>query len=127
MSPSAIQSRSSDRWSIPEAVFQDEIYRCLHRELHHLPILSEYSHSRRGSSGRVDFYVFDKGWGIEILQSGSKAQITEHAARFGPGGKYGRWNILRDYMVLNFCPKSKLRTLKLAGKLHSFHSTSLFD
>ncbi|KAF7502203.1 hypothetical protein GJ744_006744 [Endocarpon pusillum] len=110
ISPSTLQERSNARWSIPEAAFQDEMYRCLHRELHHIPILSEYSHS---SSGRVDFYVFDKKWGIEILQSGSKAQIMEHAARFGLGGKYTTWNILDDYIVLNFCPKTKLRNLEV--------------
>ncbi|KAL9121667.1 MAG: hypothetical protein Q9187_001781 [Circinaria calcarea] len=110
ISPSAIQSRSSNRWSIPEAAFQDEIYRCLHRELNHLPILSEYAHS---SNGGVDFYIFDKKWGVEILQSGSKAQIMEHAARFGPEGKYRTWNILDDYIVLSFCPKPKLRNLEI--------------
>ena len=69
--------------------------------------------------------MFDKKWGIEILQAGSKAQIMEHAARFGPGGKYRTWNILDDYIVLNFCPKPKLRDLEIQGKLHPFYLACL--
>ena len=123
LSPSVMQSQLNDHGSFPEAAFQDEIYRCLYRELHHLPILSEYSHSR---NGRIDFYIFDKKWGIEILQSGSKAQLMEHAARFGPGGKYKAWNILDDYIVLSFCPKSKVRNMEIQGKFHSFRLACLW-
>lgn len=113
ISPSAVGTRnaqSQGRWIVPEAAFQDEMYRCLHHELRHLPILSEYTHT---SEGRIDFYIYDKKWGVEILQSGSNAQIMEHAARFRPGGRYSAWNILDDYIILNFCPKSKLQDLKI--------------
>ena len=103
---------------MPEAALREEIYRCLCRELDDSPILSEHSHSK---SGRVDFYIFDKKWGIAILQSGTKAQIMEHAARFRPGGKYKSWNILDDYIVLSFCSKYKLRNMEdMQGKRHSF-------
>lgn len=121
ISPSAVGTRnaqSQGRWIVPEAAFQDEMYRCLHHELRHLPILSEYTHT---SEGRIDFYIYDKKWGVEILQSGSNAQIMEHAARFRPGGRYSAWNILDDYIILNFCPKSKLQDLKIEGTLAFSH------
>ena len=115
LSPSAIQPRrvhSNGRSIISEATIQDEIYCCLHYELHHLPILSEYAHSL---SGRIDFYIYDKKWGVEILQNGNKSQVMEHMARFGPDGKYRSWNILDDYIVINFCFKSKLQKLRILG------------
>ena len=114
-SPSALQSRSTPspgRWGIPEAAFQDEMYCCLNYELRNLPILSEYSHTK---DGRVDFYVFDKKWCIEVLQCGSKARIAEHAARFAPGGTYRTWNICEDYIILNFCSKSTLSEIEIEG------------
>lgn len=101
-------------WGIPEAAFQDELYCCLNLELRYLPILSEYSHNK---DGRIDFHVLDKKWGIEILQCGSNAEIAEHIARLTPGGRYQRWGIIDDYIILNFCPRSALREAKIESKL----------
>lgn len=117
-SPSTLQnrrySRSNRNWGIPEAAFQDELYSCLSLELHYLPILSEYSHSK---DGRIDFYVADQKWGIEVLQCGNDAEMAEHTARFTTGGKYQIWDIMDDYIILNFCPRSALRRIKIEGKL----------
>ncbi|KAF2816880.1 uncharacterized protein BDZ99DRAFT_504827 [Mytilinidion resinicola] len=107
-SPSVLRSRNCQ--SIPEAAFQDELYCCLNYELQSLPILSEYSHTK---DGRVDFYIFDKKWGIEVLQSRRKEVITEHARRFQTGGKYQQWNIFDDYVILNFCSKPALREIEI--------------
>ena len=107
-----IQSRG--RWGIPEAAFQDELYCALSYELQNLPVLSEYAHTK---DGRVDFYIFDKKWGIEVLQCGSKTEIAEHAARFATGGKYREWNIFEDYVILNFCSKSTVRTMEVEGNV----------
>ncbi|KAF2453846.1 hypothetical protein BDY21DRAFT_327253 [Lineolata rhizophorae] len=107
-SPSVLQRRNSQ--GIPETAFQDELYCCLNYELQSLPILSEYSHTK---DGRIDFYVFDKKWGIEVLQSRSKADITEHIRQFQTGGKYQEWNILDDYIILNFCSKSVLQEIEI--------------
>ena len=115
-SPSVLQARSTDSRSkrdIPEAALQDEMYCCLSRELRNLPILCEYSHTR---DGRINFYIFDKKWGIEILHCRSKRNVTEHIARFRANGKYRVWNILEDYIVLNFCSKSNIRDLEIKGK-----------
>ena len=116
-SPSAMQIRRiqcKDGWDIPEATFQDEMYCCLHHELRHLPILSENAHT---PDGRIDFFVYDKKWGVEILQTGKKSQVMKHMARFELGGKYRTWNILDDYIVLNFCLKSKLQEFEIEGKV----------
>ena len=86
------------------------MYCCLNYELRNLPILFEYSHTK---DGRVDFYVFDKKWCIEVLQCGSKARIAEHAARFATGENYRTWNICEDYIILNFCSKSTLSEIDL--------------
>ncbi|KAF2875670.1 hypothetical protein BDV95DRAFT_591127 [Massariosphaeria phaeospora] len=110
-SPSALQprpSRSNKRWGIPEAAFQDEIYCCLNRELRNLPILTEYSHT---NDGRIDFYIFDQKWGIEVMQCGSGKELAEHVSRFEAGGKYAEWNIIEDYIILNFCTESALRKI----------------
>ncbi|KAF2106486.1 hypothetical protein BDV96DRAFT_607363 [Lophiotrema nucula] len=125
MSPGALQprtySQSKNSWGIPEAAFQVEFYCCLSHELRYLPILSEYSHT---TDGRVDFYVSDKRWGIEIIQSGTNAELSEHIARFTNGGKYQQWQIMDDYIILNFCPRSQLPRIKIQDeqmRSHFFH------
>ncbi|KAM0180802.1 hypothetical protein ACHAPF_002095 [Botrytis cinerea] len=114
---SNISCKSSPDWGIPEAVFQDEMYCCLNHELHNLPILSEYAETK---DGRIDFFVFGKKWGIEILQSGDNGRLEEHANRFQSGGKYHKWGILEDYIILNFCSKSSLDALKIKGEDNSY-------
>ena len=88
------------------------MYCALNFELQNLPILSEYSHTK---DGRVDSFIFDKKWGIEVLQCGSMSTIAEHAARFAVGGKYREWNIFKDYIILNFCSKSTVRKIEIEG------------
>ena len=105
--------------NIPEAAYQEELYCALTFELRNLPILPEYSHNKRG---RIDFFVFDKKWGIEVLQGGSISSIAEHAARFATGGKYRVWNIFNDYIILNFCSKETVRKLEIEGKSFSIYS-----
>lgn len=101
-----------DCGGIPEAAFQDEMYCALSFELQNLPILSEYSHTK---DGKIDFFIFDKKWGIEVLQCGSMSKIAEHTARFAVGGKYREWNIFKDYIILNFCSKSTVRKIEIEG------------
>lgn len=117
-SPGALQNRrysqSNGSWGIPEAAFQDELYCCLSRELHYLPVLSEYSHTK---DGRIDFFVSDRKWGIEVLQCGSNTEIAKNAAQFATGGKYQKWDIMDDYIILNFCPRAALPEVKIEGKL----------
>ncbi|KAL9109333.1 MAG: hypothetical protein Q9227_005963 [Pyrenula ochraceoflavens] len=114
-SPSVLRPRSSPdsrRTRVPEAAFQDEMYCCLNQVLKNLPILSEYSENSRG---RIDFYIYSKKWGIEILQEGGKAEISEHAGRFCGNGKYAQWRIFKDFIILNFCQPSTIRALDIEG------------
>lgn len=115
-SPGALQNRrdaqSNRGWGIPEAAFQEEMYSCLSLELHYLPILSQYTYTR---DGRIDFYVESRKWGIEILQCGSNTDLAKHIARFEPGGNYHNWDIMDEYIVLNFCSRSAFLELKTQG------------
>ena len=115
-SPCTLRSRRKgpeDQWTIPEAAFQDELYRCVFVELCGCPILSEYSHDRKGC---IDFLIPDKGWGIELLQNGSNEQILEHSSRFERSGKYQKWGIIQEYIVLNFCHRTTHRDLRSTSK-----------
>ncbi|KAF7861591.1 uncharacterized protein EAF02_010545 [Botrytis sinoallii] len=110
-SPSSNTSRQSNtNWGIPEAALQDEMYFCLSQELHNIPILSEYVETK---DGRIDFFIFGKKGGIEILQSGNNGRLEEHVDRFKAGEKYHKWGIVEDYIILNFCSKSSLDALKI--------------
>lgn len=103
-------------WKIPEAAFQDEMYCCLSDKLCKLPIMTEYSHNRE--DGRIDFYVYDKSWGIETLQHGSEKAIKDHAGRFLPSaGKYWKWHIFQDYIIINFCPPDAVRKIQIEGNV----------
>lgn len=67
-SPGTLQKRRYSQhngsWSIPEAAFQAKLYDYLNRKLYYLLILSEYSHTK---DGRIDFYISNRKWGIEVL------------------------------------------------------------
>ena len=103
----ALTSRSQDpqrSWAIPEAAFGSEMYACMQKEIEGLPIFPEYAYDK---SGRMDFYIPDKEWGLELLQQGNLAQIEEHAKRLLLGGKYHNWNITKDHITIHFCSKAK--------------------
>ncbi|KAF2732460.1 hypothetical protein EJ04DRAFT_395383, partial [Polyplosphaeria fusca] len=124
-SPATLWSRkdpkSNRSWGIPEAAFQDELYSCLSLELHYLPILSQYTHT---DDGRIDLFIESRRWGIEILQCGSNATLAEHIARFSLGGNYYNWDIMDDYIILNFCPRSAFESIKILDttvQSHLFH------
>ena len=114
-SPGAFRHRQriagNGSWKFPERAFQNEMYVCLTLELSHYPILAEHSNSEEG---RIDFFISDRRWGIEILQCGTYATINEHVARFAPCGKYQSLG-MHDYIVLNFCPRTGLSHITIKG------------
>ena len=122
-SPSALTARkkiSGDQWSIPEAAFQAEMYAALKSELIGSQICSEYSQDR---TGRIDFWLPDEAWGIELLQNGTLDAIEDHTInrfQFDENldlcGKYRRWGILKDFVIINFCFGAKHRDLRNTGK-----------
>lgn len=110
-SHNALQPRreqSGSQWQFPEAQFHAEMYSCIRKELHGLPILSELSPDSRG---RIDLYIIFQRWGIELIQNGTVASILEASSRFGPRGRYSRWGILDDYVIINFCSKETYQDL----------------
>ncbi|KAL4742128.1 hypothetical protein BDV11DRAFT_212133 [Aspergillus similis] len=64
-----------------EAQYQDEFYRAFY--------------DSRSGNGRVDFYIPQKQWAIELLRDYDC--VDEHISRFYPGGKYFPW--LQDKKV----------------------------
>ena len=83
---------------IPEAQFQDEFY------------LASSNHARGAvsfpefgtKSGRIDFFIQSKKWGIELLRDGNR--LGQHVQRFTEG-EYGRWikeKLMDDYIILDF-------------------------
>jgi hypothetical protein len=81
----------------PETQYQDEFYRCCHRySKGSLVAFPEYG----TKSGRVDFYIPSKEWGIELLRNGD--QLEQPSIRFSSTGAYGGTMSLSDYIILDF-------------------------
>ncbi|APA10278.1 hypothetical protein sscle_06g050480 [Sclerotinia sclerotiorum 1980 UF-70] len=82
-----------------KTAIQDEIYRCLNRELHNIEIISEYPYL---TNERLDFYISKKKWGIEILQCSDKEAMNEYISQFRIEGKYHGWSVMDDFIILMF-------------------------
>jgi len=83
-----------------EAQYQSEFYRgFVHTAGQGVPISSEWS---RTKDGRVDFYIPEKKWAIELLRNHIK--VEEHISRFKEGGKYHPWlkeNMVEDWIIID--------------------------
>ncbi|ODM15257.1 hypothetical protein SI65_09198 [Aspergillus cristatus] len=83
-----------------EAQYQDEFYRgFVHTAGRGVPISSEWS---RTKDGRVDFYIPEKKWAIELLRDHDK--VDEHISRFKDGGKYHPWlkeKMVKDWIIID--------------------------
>ncbi|EYE91008.1 ATP-binding protein [Aspergillus ruber CBS 135680] len=83
-----------------EAQYQDEFHRgFVHVVGPGVPISSEWS---RTKDGRVDFYIPEKKWAIELLRDHDK--VDEHIFRFKEGGKYHSWlkeNMVKDWIIID--------------------------
>ena len=97
-SPSRIGVAFSDRPL--EARYQFEFYRGLFAATGGgVRICPELFTARRG---RIDFFIPEKKWGIELTREGNA--LSEHSSRFGNGCKYGAWldsNDIVDYIILD--------------------------
>lgn len=90
---------ASDERRPMEAQFQDEFYHCCHK----------YSNGSlisfpgfTNASGRVDFYIPCREWGVELLRDG--CGLENHASRFTGQGAYAKMKF-DDYIILDFCTK----------------------
>jgi len=83
-----------------EAQYQDEFYRGFtHVAGRGVPISSEWS---RTKDGRVDFYIPEKKWAIELLRD--HGEVDEHISRFKVGGKYHPWleeKMIEDWIIID--------------------------
>ncbi|KAK7020654.1 hypothetical protein VNI00_017692 [Paramarasmius palmivorus] len=93
--------------TIPEARYAYEFYRCLHELTD--GAFCPSPESAQMPYGRIDFFIEEKRWGIELLRDGDR--IIEHgdAQRYEPGGKYNGWfqtDMMKDYVILDFRTKN---------------------
>ena len=107
-----------------EAQYQDEFYRGFnHVAGRGVPISSEWSGTK---DGRVDFYIPEKKWAVELLRDHDK--VGEHISRFQEGGKYYPWlkdNMVEDWIVINCAtslPTDGMLSLLNFQLRHSFNS-----
>jgi len=102
-----------------EAQYQSEFYRgFVHTAGQGVPISSEWS---RTKDGRVDFYIPEKKWAIELLRD--HGEVDEHISRFKEGGKYHPWleeKMIEDWIIIN-CATS----LPTKGVFSVFNSVSM--
>ncbi|CAD6442763.1 f869516c-6d58-4bc0-8a97-9b85f90ecafe [Sclerotinia trifoliorum] len=89
---------------------QNEMYCCLNPELHNIEIISEYSYL---TNERLDFYIFEKKWGIAILQCRETEAMNEYISQFRVGGKYHGWGAMDDFIILTFWWRSGGHTLDI--------------
>ncbi|RAH63999.1 uncharacterized protein BO66DRAFT_406762 [Aspergillus aculeatinus CBS 121060] len=90
-----------------EDQYQKEFYRCLFPLLleYQIAMLPEYLIKKTAGlrSGRIDFLVEQKKWGLELMCDGDR--ITQYMRRFEKDGPYFamiRDELMEDYIVLNF-------------------------
>ena len=112
---------NSPVWDVSEAALQAEMFRCLMLELSYRFIQPELTKDR---SGRVDFFIPDKKWGVELLRYRAPEEILtccgrfadrqdQHAGYFNEVGKYmyAGWNNMDDYIIINFCRPNHAKDL----------------
>jgi hypothetical protein len=93
---SSPRTRGPDRQRTPEAQYQDEFYRCCHAHTNgSLVTFPEFGDQK----GRIDFYIPQKNWGVELLRDGDR--LKNHSLRFVDQGAYTGMN-LEDYIILDF-------------------------
>ena len=89
---------NSTRPPCPEAQYGHELYRRMYIVLQGKAVIhSEFSYTK---AGRIDFFLKQPGWGIEIFRDGDL--LEQHISRFTVGGAYRSWGIVNDYILLDF-------------------------
>jgi hypothetical protein len=110
----------SSTQQMSEAQYQSEFYRCSHAYSHgSLLSFPEFEMA----TGRVDFYVPSKKWGVELLRDGN--QLEEHSGRFSRSGAYDGTLAIDDYIILD-CRKTEPRKPHQREYLCASHILCLF-
>ena len=79
----------------PKAQFQDEFYSASSKYANGSVSFPEFG-------TRIDFFIWLKKWGVELLRDGNR--LGQHARRF-TGGEYGKWiekGWMSDYIIIDF-------------------------
>jgi hypothetical protein len=109
-SSAALQDRdpgSQKHARVPEVAYQDEFYRCAFKQ--NVFLLPEYT--KPSHSGRVDFWYSQKQWMIELVRDATLANLKEHQDRFSQGGRYEKFKMFTDFIIINFvAPKVTTRS-----------------
>jgi hypothetical protein len=83
-----------------EAQYRDEFYRAFNAVVPcGVPISSEWSRHR---DGRIDFWIPQKKWGVELLRDHDR--VDERCNRFQKGGRYYPWikaGMLKDWIIID--------------------------
>jgi hypothetical protein len=99
--PSRIGVAFSDRPM--EARYQFEFYRGLFATTGGgIRICPELFTATGACKGRINFFIPEKKWGIELIREGTWSSLSEHSSGFGLGSKYGAWlasNDMVDYVI----------------------------
>jgi hypothetical protein len=83
--------------SLPKAQYQDKFYHCCHSRANgSLVTFPEFGISQ---SGRADFYIPAKQWGVELLRNGD--QLEQHSGRFSQSESYETVLPLSNYIILD--------------------------
>lgn len=103
------------------AQYQDEFYRSFHA----LTGGSLISFPEFGiGSGRIDFYIPSKNWGVELTRDGQK--LNEHSSRFLVNGTYTPILTVKDHIILDF--RKSIPSKSHPGEcLKRFYSMALTD
>ncbi|KDQ18473.1 hypothetical protein BOTBODRAFT_512617 [Botryobasidium botryosum FD-172 SS1] len=84
----------------PEAPYQDEFYHALHDITEGCFLATpEFRSAARASLGRIDFFVPQTGWGVEITQEGDR--LAEHGSQFEAPRAWLGYE-MKDYILLDF-------------------------
>ena len=102
-----------DQCNSTEAQIQKEMFNGLRRVLPTSLIEVEFTPPKK--SGPVDFLIPSQKWAIGLLQNGTTSQIVEHALRLSPKGRYGKWGVVDESIIINFCHPTKCQDLKDSG------------
>ncbi|KAL4737754.1 hypothetical protein BDV11DRAFT_216432 [Aspergillus similis] len=109
-----------------EAAYEDEYYRCFNVVAGRgVPICSEWS---RTKDGRVDFWIPEKKWAVELLRE--EDRIHEHISRFQEGGRYHSWitdGMISDWIIINCATSLPTRCYSEPNLMHAVFTSNWED
>ncbi|RAH74743.1 uncharacterized protein BO66DRAFT_407533 [Aspergillus aculeatinus CBS 121060] len=109
---------SASTYRAVEAQYQDEFYKAFRSVAGQaVPICSEWS---RTQDGRVDFYIPEKKWAIEVLRDHRK--IDEHVSRFREGGAYYGWiedGTIQEWIVIDCATTLRSKVHREPNLIHA--------